>query len=193
MTYTTETHAGPPSAQLSLLIKTNLQSLRKALSVLVQIDDYAYTESPPGFEPHRVGGHLRHILEFYECFLDGLPYGRIDYDARRRNLLIQQSRKYAMEAVHSLARRLERCDERARQPILWVRMEDVSDSDLLDPFLASSIERELQVLSSHTIHHFALIAMTLGAHGIALDRDFGMAPSTLRHMKQSIGAVACAQ
>jgi hypothetical protein len=30
-----------------------------------------------------------------------------------------------------------------------------------DPFLLSSVARELQALSSHTIHHFAVMAMTL--------------------------------
>ena len=45
-----------------------------------------------------------------------------------------------------------------------------------------SVSRELQVLSSHTIHHFALIAMTLRLHGIEMDPDFGMAPSTLRYL-----------
>ena len=47
--------------------------------------------------------------------------------------------------------------------------------------MTSSIGRELQALSSHTIHHFALMAMTLQALGFQLDRDFGMAPSTLRY------------
>jgi len=39
----------------------------------------------------------------------------------------------------------------------------------------------LQALSSHTIHHFALIAVTLRLHGIQVDPNFGMSPSTLRY------------
>jgi hypothetical protein len=68
-------------------------------------------------------------------------------------------------------------------------MEDATDTGLADPFLMSSVGRELQTLSSHTIHHFALIGMTLLAHGVAVDPDFGMAPSTLRY-KQSMKAEA---
>jgi len=175
------------------LIDTNVHSLRKALDLLARISDEAYTESPSGFEPHRVGGHLRHILEFYECFLDGLASGFINYDARRRNPLIQQSREYAMKSVCAVIRCLESCHTLTTRPIIWVRMEDVADAELCDLFLASSFERELQVLSSHTIHHFALIAMTLGAHGITVDKDFGMAPSTLRHLEQFTGAATCAR
>jgi hypothetical protein len=47
--------------------------------------------------------------------------------------------------------------------------------------MVSSVRRELQALSSHTIHHFALMAVTLRAHGLEVDPAFGMSPSTLRY------------
>jgi hypothetical protein len=56
--------------------------------------------------------------------------------------------------------------------------------------MESSISRELQVLSSHTIHHFALIAITLRMHGVEMDPDFGMAPSTLRYLASKSTAEA---
>ena len=52
------------------------------------------------------------------------------------------------------------------------------------------MSRELQVLSSHTIHHFALIGMTLRAHGVVLDEDFGVALSTLRYRNSKQAASA---
>jgi hypothetical protein len=61
-------------------------------------------------------------------------------------------------------------------------MEDTAAKGISDCFMDSSISRELQVLSSHTVHHFALIAMTLRMRGVELDSDFGMAPSTLRYL-----------
>jgi hypothetical protein len=67
--------------------------------------------------------------------------------------------------------------------IIWVRMEDAAA--VCEPFMESSIDRELQVLSSHTIHHFALIAMTLRLHGVEMPPDFGMAPSTLRYQAEA--------
>ena len=51
-----------------------------------------------------------------------------------------------------------------------------------DVWLVSSIGRELQALSSHTIHHFALIAITLRLHGVEVSPDFGMSPSTLTYL-----------
>jgi hypothetical protein len=69
-------------------------------------------------------------------------------------------------------------------------MEDGDTSEVQDSFMRSSVSRELQVLSSHTIHHFALIAMTLRAHGVDLDPEFGMAPSTLRYLASKAAAPA---
>ena len=59
-----------------------------------------------------------------------------------------------------------------------VRPEDAPNAD---EFLQSTIARELQVLSSHSIHHFALIAVTLQAFGVSVPPSFGVARSTLRY------------
>jgi uncharacterized damage-inducible protein DinB len=164
-----------------LLVQSNIQWLRQALRLLTVLTDENYCNSPAGFSPHRIGGHLRHILEFYECFLDGLSSGHIDYEARKRNPLIENSRTVAMESAAALIDRLQSDELPGVDWIVWVRMEDSDHQKLEDRFLTSSLARELQVLSSHTVHHFALIAMTLTALGIPVDPDFGVAPSTLRY------------
>jgi uncharacterized damage-inducible protein DinB len=166
----------------NLLIETNIIWLRQARELLEQIPDSAYTASPASIAPHRVGGHLRHILEFYECFLEGLDSSHIDYDARRRDLAIETNRRTALAKIDSIihALRIERM--LLADGIIWVRMEDAGALAVAEAFMISSTGRELQALSSHTIHHFALIAMTLRALGYEVDRDFGMAPSTLRYL-----------
>jgi len=60
----------------------------------------------------------------------------------------------------------------------------------------STVARELIVLSSYTIHHFALIAITLKEPGLTVDPDFGVANSTLRnceaqHSSSSGGKTDC--
>ena len=169
------------SKRQHLLVQTNVQWLRQALRLLASLTDDNYCTSPAGFTPHRIGGHLRHVIEFYECFLDGLQSGHIDYEARKRSLSIENSRTAAMESIRAMIDRLQNNDLIGADWILWVRMEDCDHEKLDDRFLTSSPARELQVLSSHTIHHFALIAMTLTALGIPVDPDFGLAPSTRRY------------
>jgi len=170
-----------PSRQ-SALIEINVRWLRQALRLVGSLDDAAYSTTPRGLSPHRAGAHLRHILEFYRCFLEGLDCSHIDYDARRRDAAIECSRDAAAAAIRSIIRLLETSRDLHQERIIWVRMEDADTNAVREGFMESSISRELQVLSSHTVHHFALIAITLRMHGVDLDADFGMAPSTLSYL-----------
>jgi hypothetical protein len=158
------------------LIDSNVTWLRQAYVLVNELDDTTFLTSPNGFVPHRVGSHLRHVLEFYECFLQGLESGRIDYDRRRRDVTVENSRRVAAARIGAIICALERT---VLNPncILAVRMENDEDG----VYLQSSIGRELQALSSHTIHHFALIGLTLRLHGFPIDPEFGMSPSTLRY------------
>jgi len=159
------------------LVQVNVGWLQQALTLVAQMDDETFSTSPPGLAPHRLGSHLRHVLEFYQCFLDGLATSRIDYDARKRDESIERRPRSATTSILSIISRLEEVSSFEGDWELAVRMENSDD----DAYLISSIGRELQALSSHTIHHFALIAITLRLHGFDVDPDFGMSPSTLRY------------
>jgi hypothetical protein len=160
----------------------NIRWLRQAIALLERLDDKVYSSTAPGFAPHKAGAHLRHVLEFYQCFLAGLRSGQIDYDARRREESIEHRREAAARAIYAIIYALESRIEVRQERMIQVRMEDAASAGASDSFMESSVSRELQVLSSHTVHHFALIAMTLRAHGVQMDPAFGMAPSTLRYL-----------
>jgi hypothetical protein len=178
-----------PSRQ-SALIETNVRWLRQALRLVGSLDDTSYTTTPRGLAQHRAGAHLRHILEFYQCFLEGMESSHIDYDARRRDDSIEYSRDSASATIRYIIRMLETSRDLYQERIIWVRMEDADSNAVREGFMESSISRELQVLSSHTVHHFALIAITLRMHGVEIDSDFGMAPSTLRYLASKTAEAA---
>ena len=166
------------------LIRSNVELLRQALDLMSQIGDAEFRDAPPQMEPHKAGSHLRHVLEFYECFIRGVSRGTIDYDSRQRDASVETSREVAMARIAAIVQCLESDALLQMDTLVLVRAEDAESLGLADPFVTSSIARELLTLSSHTIHHFALIAMTLRAHGVAVDPDFGVAPSTLRHRRK---------
>ena len=174
----------------SALIAINIGWLRQALDLLERLDDNVYSATAPGLAPHRAGAHLRHILEFYQCFLEGMDSSHIDYDTRRRDEAIECCRPMAAMAISAIIHDLQTRAEVREERIVWVRMEDADASGVRDTFMESSVSRELQVLSSHTVHHFALIAVTLRAHGVQMDSDFGMAPSTVRHLSSRTAEAA---
>jgi hypothetical protein len=155
-----------------MLVDVNLKLLDDAACVVSSLHDRTYTE--PTLGGQRVGAQLRHVIEFYESFLDGLTGPSIDYDARKRDVSIEQSRSAALARIESLKRRLSVLEWGDGDIPLRVVAEDAPEYSMW-----STVCRELQALRSHTIHHFAVIAMALHAWGIAVDPDFGVAPSTL--------------
>lgn len=163
------------------LVKMNAEWLRQALRLLAGLDDGTFTQVPGNMAPHQVAGHMRHIIEFYECFLDGIDRLHVDYDSRRRDPLLGTSRAAAMARIEGLIDRLELDPSLREDGAIFVRLEDASALNVPEPFLMTSVGRELQALASHTIHHFALIAVTLKALGRQVAVDFGVAPSTLRY------------
>src|SRR6059036_2586978 len=107
----------------TFLIEQNVASLRQAVAALEQIDDSTYRSSPPALAPHRVGGHIRHVLEFYECFLDGVELSHIDYDARKRDESVETSREVALARIRETIHRLEQLEktrELRGDLIIWV-------------------------------------------------------------------------
>ena len=64
---------------------------------------------------------------------------------------------------------------------LRVKMAVSADGTRDVPLTESSINRELQYLQAHTIHHYALVALLLKTRGENPPSDFGFAPSTLQH------------
>jgi hypothetical protein len=172
------------------LVEMNLRWLSQALDLLELIEERHFRTPPKGFGTCRVSSQLRHVIEFYECFLDGLESVHIDYDARRRDGSLEASCRNAAERIQTLMERLVSEPALEFDNVLFVRMEDSDSTGLEDPFLMSSVSRELMALSSHTIHHFALIAMTLKAHGVHVDPEFGVAPSTLRYRENTGRALA---
>jgi hypothetical protein len=163
------------------LLSLNRRWLQQAAGLMQRLDDAQYRDCPPARCSHRIGAQMRHILEFYECFLDGLPARQIDYDARRRNAAIETRRESGLAAIAHIVERLNSDPQLDTDARLRVRIEDAENlaGAEEDPFVVSSIRRELMTLSTHTVHHFALIAVAMEAWGLPVDPSFGVAPSTL--------------
>ncbi len=157
------------------LLRLNAGWLRDALQLTARVGDVAWTTSPAGLPGQRAGSHLRHILDFHDCIIDCLANNRINYDARQRDERVTNDRHFAAQKVRLLIRLLDTDARLVEDREVLVKAEGSEE------WLRSTLSRELQALSSHTIHHFALIAIILRLHGIHLDPDFGMSPSTLRH------------
>lgn len=167
----------------------NIHFLRQALDLVGRLGDGIYAKTGHALFNSGVGGHLRHCLDHYANFLKGLPTGRVDYDARDRDAVVERDRGRAMAMLRELIEGLEALRGQDGDRSLLVKMDCGDGSDPSSWWTGSTVRRELQFLLSHTVHHYALIALILRIQGVETGPAFGVAPSTLRHQ----AGVSCAQ
>jgi hypothetical protein len=130
-----------------------------------------------------VGSHFRHVLDFYNCFLAGFGSGKIDYDSRERDERIEKDRLAAMTRIETTICFLQGISPVDHHTPVLVRAEDAATGPDPSRWGRSSIRREIQFLLSHTVHHYALIALMLRLKGFEPGKEFGVAPSTLAHWR----------
>ena len=160
----------------------NLKVLSQAADLLAGLDDEVFSRACPLAPGGSIGKHLRHCLDFYDCFLGGLPTGMVDYTHRDRDARVEIERLAALQRLEEISAQLEALETGTHRPIL-VR-EEAAPGEAEPGWSGSTVQRELQFLLSHTVHHFALVGIFLRAFGLTPDEAFGVAPSTLRHRRE---------
>lgn len=165
--------------------RDNIRVLQQGARLLRRLDDRTYRYEVDITMVSSVGVHMRHNLDHYANFFVGLESGAVDYDARERRALLEVDRDAALDAIQSICRRLANLAEFPRVTCLRI----CCDSDR-GALRTSSVARELDYLYSHTIHHYAIIAVLCRLQNVVVEQDFGVAPSTLRYQALSNAFVA---
>lgn len=151
--------------------------MQQIQALLSNLSNKEYHQSLKVFHGGSIGEHIRHILEFYICLVDGTPQGQIDYGSRSRNNTLSQD-------IHAAADTLEYL----RSVIILMKEDQLLDikneynTHSIDfVYSKSSVGRELQYAFDHAIHHLALIRVAIETEMsyIQLDPQLGIAPSTL--------------
>lgn len=167
----------------------NREVLRQGIDVIARLDDAQFATAPDGLAHSGAGAHFRHIFDYYRCFLRDVDSRRVDYDRRDRDPLFETDRVHAMARMEELACELDEIargqSEYQADLVLEARMDAVGDAGLDGHWNRTTFQRELRFLVSHTIHHYALIAVLLKVHGFDCGPSFGVAPSTVEHWKKS--------
>lgn len=157
--------------------------LEQGRALIDALEDEDYVAAPCATDPPDAasntwsspGAHTRHLLEFVGCLLRGLDARRIDYTARKRRSDLETSRTAARREIADAIDGLERVRTLPGDHALDVRPEPEQD------WTRSTLAREVQFVSSHAVHHHALIRMTLSHRGVEAPPEYGVAPSTLAY------------
>ena len=170
--------------QITGLVDSNLNTLDAAIKLLNDLPGELYTKIQKPYFESSLGKHLRHIVDHYLCFRRDLHAGVIDYDQRHRDCQIETDKDYAVSVcrdIQSFLKQLLNEGVDASHPLQVLMCNDVQMP--AGEKTCSSIGRELQFLQGHSVHHFALMATIVKLAGCEINKDFGVAPSTIVHNK----------
>ncbi|UYV20073.1 hypothetical protein K1Y77_05260 [Halomonas qaidamensis] len=180
----TSLSAAVPYSTSQKLVDENIHSLHQLSDLLVIMPSTLYQQQ---FETQTVGKHVRHVLAHYQTLLAGLEgsvqTGSIDYEQRHRQAALEGEPHVALHTLGTLRAELHAVSSYPIEtPIVLHYPVEPSGNSLLP--LPSSLGRELAFLTSHTVHHMALIRLLCEAMNMSLPSDFGVHPSTLRFWQQ---------
>ena len=173
------------TSNIYALVDENIALIEQGVELISTIDGAVYRRNDHDLFTSGVGKHFRHVLDFYDRFTGGYRT-IVDYDERRRDERIETDPQYAAERARSVCDALRRMaeatgDDESRGVRVRVEIRDRDGSPIETD---STLDRELDVLAAHTIHHYALIAQLLRIQGVEVVHSFGVAPSTLRFLAE---------
>ena len=159
-----------------MLIQSIKNNLSENIELLRQLTNDEFTQKNPELSNATIGEHMRHIIELFGCLLENYDYGLINYDDRKRDVLLQTDKNESIAIIEKYLLELDK----PNKP-LSLTHNCFSPIELLQ----TNYFRELIYNLEHSIHHQALIKVALhNLPHIKIPSSFGVAPSTLEYRKQ---------
>ena len=159
-----------------MLIQSVKNNLSENIDLLRQLTNEEFTQQNPELSNATIGEHMRHIIELFGCLLENYDYGLINYDDRKRDVLLQTDKNEAIAIIEKYLLEIDK----PNKP-LSLTHNCFSSIELLQ----TNYFRELIYNLEHSIHHQALIKVALHSlPHIKIPSSFGVAPSTLEYRKQ---------
>ena len=173
---------------MASILLDNTGSVQQAIALLDTLSSEQFVRvEKPSYEAS-IGAHLRHNIDHYHSFCEGLTGGWVNYDHRVRDGRLERELPLAKAILEGLITDLTEIQPADLDRDLQVKMDCGGESE----WSASSVRRELQFLLSHTVHHYAIVGMICRMQGHVVPQAFGVAPSTLKYRQAQAGQ-ACAR
>ena len=153
--------------------------LTQLLGIIEQMKEEEYSRPISELSNSTIGQHIRHTLEFFLCLMDARTVGRINYDHRKHDQLIETDIELAQNVIVSIVEFLQK----ETDDFSVIHEANYEFEEKEEIAMPSSFYRELAYNIEHAIHHMALIKVGLraGFNHIEIPEHFGVASSTVRY------------
>jgi hypothetical protein len=156
-------------------IEPVLNQLAESLSLLT---DNEYTQKSILLNGSSIGGHTRHVIELFQCLINGYENAVVNYEQRKRDVEIETNKKFACNLLGTIATSIHMPNKTLNLQGFYSEAAD--DECAVD----TNFYRELIYNLEHTIHHMALIRVAINeVSNIKLPENFGVAAATMQYKK----------
>jgi hypothetical protein len=157
------------------IISPVLAQLSESISLL---SDNEYAQKSLLLNGSTVGGHTRHVVELFQCLINGYKNGTINYEHRNRDIEIENNKNFACYLLDTIADALQLPNKALHLHGFY------SESETEESSVSTNFYRELIYNLEHTIHHMALIRVAINeVSNIELPENFGVASATIQYKK----------
>jgi len=156
--------------------------LEQGLLFLDRLSDEVYGRPLSGVFTGSLGAHYRHVLDHFLCLVEGVRTGEVNYDQRRRNPQLENSTAQARIVTEALMDEFHDLSSDALQQECLVSYR-VGYGESGKEAVPSNVAREVMFCVGHAIHHYAILKLLCAGAGVDLPYEFGIAPSTLKHLE----------
>lgn len=170
----------PTHLDLALVLNHGLDTLGQLEDFLRGLPVGAYSQRPFLVGASSIGAHVRHSLEHLDEFLDSTLSGTVDYDARARDSTIENDLSLALTRLEA-GRRLWLSRLQGRNGDEVIELRAVTGTTSARAQMKSTLARECNFVTTHFVHHMALMAILAQLLNLETAADFGKAVSTLAH------------
>jgi hypothetical protein len=160
---------------MNIIIQSSIHTLSKSKTLLsiLSNQDLCNNSVPP--YNSCIGSHIRHILDFYDCILEGYSNEFIVLTNRARDTRMHEDCDYAFKNVERIINSLNQLSQ--INPNLTITVSD--DLGLGKVDIEYTLGAILAQANSHAIHHYAIINYILESLKISIKDDtFGYNPTT---------------
>lgn len=166
------------------LTNANTTAIDQLCHLLEQLNAN-YSQPLTVLNNNTIGKHVRHVVEFYQTFLQGLAVGTVNYDNRQRNIHLETDIAFTLEQLTQIKTALQHIDLNKPLQLSVAYTQDAPQQIPTNP------TRELAYLIEHTIHHLAILSIAVNTHFpfVNLPDNFGIAHSTVKY-QQTKGTTA---
>ncbi|RKF14312.1 hypothetical protein DBZ36_16755 [Alginatibacterium sediminis] len=158
-----------------------LDQLEQLITLAAKYQDGEFYNQAPEHVMSGIGKHVRHILDHFLAFQQGIISGCVDYNLRHRDSRIEDDHKLAKQLVLELRNWL--MDTELEDANIEIESEVSVQSEVNQRF-RSSVSRELCYLINHSVHHIAYATLLAQSLGMIVNPKLGVAPSTASYLRQ---------